>query len=120
MKGLVCVALAARTPDVADEGAAIRGHDLGGDKVVAGETPRARHDPDATAQREPGDADGRAASGGYALARSREGGVDVDQLRAGADRHTTLLPKVDAAHRAGVNDEPRTGRPSAVAVAAAP
>ena len=94
----------------------VRRHDRRGDQVVAGETPASRHHADAPTEGEPGDPDGRAAPAGESGVRERR--VDVDEPRTRADGDL-LLPGLDRAQRARVDHQTRSGRPSAVAVAAA-
>src|SRR5436190_5908308 len=70
---------------VAGEQAAVRGDDLHTAHVVAGEAELPRRVADAAAEREAGDADGRARSTGDRHAVRVELRVDVDQLRARSD-----------------------------------
>ena len=64
---------------------AVGGDDLRGAQVVAGQAVLAGQHADAAAEGQPGDADGRAGAGGQRAPGRRQRGVDVHQLRAGAD-----------------------------------
>src|SRR6185436_13246744 len=97
----------------------VRGHHLRRDKIVAGQTPRARHDADAPAERQSRDADRGAAAGRDTLAACRDRVVDIDEPRTGADRYLAVL-HVDRRHAADVDHKPLTCGPAAVAVTAAP
>ena len=65
---------------------AVGGHDLRTDDAVARESEMAAGEAHPTTERVPADADRRARPGRDRRAVRRQGGVDVDQLRAGADR----------------------------------
>ncbi len=72
---------------------AFGGDDVDVRELVAGETPRAREDPDPSTERESGDADPRAAARRQTGARRRDGVVDVDEPRARADGHRSAADR---------------------------
>ena len=96
----------------------VRRDDLCRDEIVAGETPGSREDAHATSEREPGDADRRAAARGNALAARRDGVIQVDEPRTSTHCHAIAL-HVDRGHAADVDDQTCASRPPGVAMAAA-
>ncbi len=93
-------------------------HDLGAEELVAGQPVRAPEDPQAAAERQPGDPHGRPAAAGDRQAVRVERVVDVAEPRAGADRRHPVLD-AHGAHRAHVDEQPLRRRAPAEAVPAA-
>src|SRR5207237_1071107 len=91
---------------VAAEDASVRCHDLELEDVVAGESPRARGEPEAAAEREPAHADGRARPGRNGETATRKRRVDVDHPGARADRRVSVGIQVDPGQLPEIDDEP--------------
>ncbi len=96
---------------------AVGGDDPQRDDIVRGRSPGARREADAAAEREAGDADGRARAGGDRGSVRRELRVDVDQSRAGADRRASVRD-ADPAQAPEIDDEPVARRIARVTVTA--
>ena len=104
---------------VAAHRAAVGEHDLGGDQRVRGQPVEAAEDPEPAAERQPGDADGRAAARRDRDAVGVERVVDVAQERAGADRRPPVGDG-HGAHRRHVDQHARgRGAPGEAVPAAA-
>ena len=93
-------------------------HDLRRAQAVRGQPVQAAEDPEAAAEREAGDADGRAAAGRDRAPAGVERVVDRAQPRAGADRRALALD-ADRVQRRDVDDDALRGRAAREAVPAA-
>ena len=98
---------------------AVRGDDLHGLQVVAGQAERAAKYADAAAQGEPGDADRRAGAARDGQAAVGELGIEIDQADAGAhDDGAAVRPERGQLRH--VHDQAAGGRPARVTVPAGP
>ena len=97
------------------------GDDLDAPQVVAREPELSGRVADATAERQPGDADARARAGRYRHASRRKGGIHVDQARARADDGgLPVRSELDAPEPAHVEHDACGRRVAAVAVTSRP
>jgi hypothetical protein len=96
---------------VAPEDAPVGQDDLGSQQLVGGQSVPTAEDPDPSAERQAGDADGRPAAGGYRAPVLLEHVVDVPELGTGAHGDRAVLD-LDRIQRAEV-DEDAGGRRAA-------